>query len=206
MARALYFQSRISIEFWSYCILSVVFLIIRTPSPLLKHQTPYQLLFKASSDYFSFRVFGCLAFASTLAAHRTKFQPRARVCVFIGYPPGIKGYKLYDVETKQVFFSRDVVFHEKIFPFHTVVVPFAHAPTSLAQSVLELVLDASAFPPDLVADSGTSQAAIISGCTTSFLSLRLSLQSSYWFCCFFISRCCSSIEVFSSLHFQASFL
>ncbi|KAL5747842.1 hypothetical protein ACOSP7_024857 [Xanthoceras sorbifolium] len=97
VARALYFQSRISIEFWSDCILSAMLLINRTPSPLLKHQTPYQLLFKASPNYFSFRVFCCLAFASTLAAHRTKFQPWARVCVFIGYHPGIKGYKLYDI-------------------------------------------------------------------------------------------------------------
>ena len=30
----------------------------------------------------------------------------------------IKGYKLYNLDSKTVFLSRDVVFHESIFPFH----------------------------------------------------------------------------------------
>lgn len=62
-----------------------------------------------------------LAFAYTLIGHRNKFQPRARACVFLGYSPEVKGYKLYDVESKQVFISRDVIFQEEIYPFHTVV-------------------------------------------------------------------------------------
>nr|GLL33588.1 uncharacterized protein LOC109166016 [Ipomoea trifida] len=49
--------------------------------------------------------------------HRTKFSPRARRCVFIGYTDGTKGYKLYDTQTKDVIVSRDVVFYEDIFPF-----------------------------------------------------------------------------------------
>ena len=43
-----------------------------------------------------------------------------RVCVFLGYPPGVKGYRFYDVKTKQVFLSRDAVFHEEVFPFHSI--------------------------------------------------------------------------------------
>lgn len=43
--------------------------------------------------------------------------------MFLGYPPGIKGYRLYDIESKRIFISRDVIFHEDIFPFHQVVGP-----------------------------------------------------------------------------------
>lgn len=37
--------------------------------------------------------------------------------MFLGYPFGIKGYKLLNLSTNTVFVSRDVVFHEHIFPF-----------------------------------------------------------------------------------------
>ena len=37
---------------------------------------------------------------------------------FYGYPTGMKGYKLYDLQSKFFFISCDVVFHESICPFH----------------------------------------------------------------------------------------
>lgn len=39
------------------------------------------------------------------------------MCCFTGYPPGYKGYKLLDLQTYEVFISRDVVFHEDIYHF-----------------------------------------------------------------------------------------
>lgn len=135
VARALYFQSKIPIKFWSECVLTATHLINRIPSPLLGNQSPYEKLYKKSPDYNSFRVFGCLAFASTLPNHRNKFQPRAKACVFIGYPMGMKAYKLYDLQSGQIFTSRDVVFHENIFPFHS-----TDCPDSIADPFPDLVL------------------------------------------------------------------
>lgn len=91
------FQCRVPIHFWGECVLTATFLINRTPSVLLKNSSPFKLLYKTKVDYSSFKVFGCLAFASTLHAHREKFDPRAELCAFLGYPTGMTGYKLYDV-------------------------------------------------------------------------------------------------------------
>ncbi|KAK9750505.1 hypothetical protein RND81_02G201300 [Saponaria officinalis] len=40
-------------------------------------------------------------------------------CIFLGYPYGQKAYKLYDLTSHKVIISRDVVFHEHVFPYKT---------------------------------------------------------------------------------------
>lgn len=42
---------------------------------------------------------------------------RGRVCVFLGYPMVLKGYKLYDLKILKMHTTRDVTFVENVFPF-----------------------------------------------------------------------------------------
>lgn len=49
--------------------------------------------------------------------HKYKFSPISTKYVFLGYPFGVKGYKIMDLHTHSIFVSRDVLFHESIFPF-----------------------------------------------------------------------------------------
>ena len=48
-----------------------------------------------------------------------KFAPRSCKGIFGSYPYRKKGWKIYYVETHEIFVSRDVVFHERVFPFAT---------------------------------------------------------------------------------------
>lgn len=87
---------------------------------LLANKSPFSILHDKDVDYSMLRVFGCLAYASTLSVQRSKFDARATPCVFMGYPPGVKGFRLYDITKKAFFISRDVMFFEHLFPFHTI--------------------------------------------------------------------------------------
>ncbi|XP_075074851.1 uncharacterized protein LOC142162398 [Nicotiana tabacum] len=48
---------------------------------------------------------------------RERLEPRTSPHVFVGYPFGTKGYKVLSLATKKIHISRDVSFHESIFPF-----------------------------------------------------------------------------------------
>jgi len=115
-ARALRFQAHLPLYFLAECVLTAVHLINRLPTPLLSHKTPFEKLYNKVPNYSHLKVFGCLAYATEV--HATyKFAPRAASCVFLGYPVGQKAYKLYNLTTHKFLTSRDIVFHEHIFPY-----------------------------------------------------------------------------------------
>lgn len=116
VARALRFHSGLPNKFWGECVLTAVHIITRLPSRIINNQTPFEIMFGKKPNYNHLRVFGCLAYVLK-TRKESKFDERRRACIFLGYPLGQKGYKVYDLLTKDIYVSRDVVFFEKQFPF-----------------------------------------------------------------------------------------
>ncbi|KAJ0550054.1 putative RNA-directed DNA polymerase [Helianthus annuus] len=116
-ARALRFEANIPKRFWGECILTAAYIINRLPSKVIKNKTPYELVWKQKPVYYHLRVFGCLAYFRNTNTNGDKLEERGKPGIFLGYPQGIKGYKVYDIETKKIIVSRDVFFLENTFPF-----------------------------------------------------------------------------------------
>ncbi|KAL2236700.1 UNVERIFIED_CONTAM: Retrovirus-related Pol polyprotein from transposon RE2 [Sesamum indicum] len=134
---------------------AATYLINRFPTTVLGWKSPYEALHNRSSSYSHLRTIGCLCFAIKPEPHVSKFDRCASKCMFIGYPLGQKAYKVYDLETKSIFVSKNVIFHEDQFPFSThntapISVPLPNIPlTDDVDDILPPSSSSSGSPPSL---------------------------------------------------------
>ena len=101
--------------FWGEAIKTACYLINRCSSAALTFKTPQEIWIGKPPEYSHLKVFGCSTYAYI---KQDKLQPRAKKCVFLGYPEGIKGYRLWCVEPsfQKCLISRDVRFNEEEMP------------------------------------------------------------------------------------------
>lgn len=96
---------------WGETMSTSGYLINRCPSTAINLKTPMEMWNGKPPDYSYLKVFGCLAYVHI---KQDNLDARDMKCVFIGYPTGVKGYKLWCLEKghAKCLISRDVVFDE----------------------------------------------------------------------------------------------
>lgn len=87
------------------------------PTRGLKYSTPLECFkkcfpFSRLHSDLPLKVFGCTVFVRIPNNTRSKLDPRAEKCVFIGYASNKKGYKCYNPQTRKMYVSMDVSFFE----------------------------------------------------------------------------------------------
>ncbi|KAL5777605.1 hypothetical protein ACOSP7_010531 [Xanthoceras sorbifolium] len=117
VARAIMFSMNVPKYLWGEALLTAAYLINRMPTRVLKYQTPlmhFKHYFPLSRIYsdLPLKVFGCTVFVHISHHSRSKLDPRAEHCVFIGYASNKKGYRCYNPLTRKFFVSMDVSFLE----------------------------------------------------------------------------------------------
>ncbi|GKA75448.1 retrotransposon protein, putative, ty1-copia subclass, partial [Tanacetum coccineum] len=80
---------------------------------MTEKKTPMKMWSGHPSDYEMLMIFGCVTYPHD---KQGKLEPRAVKCVLLGYPEGVKGYRLYrlDGESPKIVTSRNVVFNESV--------------------------------------------------------------------------------------------
>ena len=58
------------------------------------------------------QIFGCTAFVHAHEPHKSKLEPCAHTCIFLGYAPSQRGYKCYDPVSHKFYVPMDVTFFE----------------------------------------------------------------------------------------------
>jgi hypothetical protein len=99
-------------EFWAEVVGTTCYLVNQSPSSALDDKTPHEVWSGKKPSLQHLRVFGCDAYVHVPKENRSKMDNKAEKCIFIGYKDGVKGYKLWSLETKKTVYSRDVVFRE----------------------------------------------------------------------------------------------
>uniref|UniRef100_A0A2N9EIQ9 Integrase catalytic domain-containing protein n=1 Tax=Fagus sylvatica TaxID=28930 RepID=A0A2N9EIQ9_FAGSY len=115
-ARALLLGAMVPSCHWGDAVATAVYLINRMPSKILHFKTPLHIL----STHVSLpsilmlppRTFGCVAFVHLHKNQRTKLDPCAVRCLFLGYGLHKKGFWCYDPTTNRTYITMDVTFLE----------------------------------------------------------------------------------------------
>jgi hypothetical protein len=111
-ARCMLSGARLGQEFWAEAVGTASYLVNRSPSSTLDDKTPQKVWTGKKPSLTHLKVFGCDAYVHVPKENMSKLDKKAEKCIFIGYKDGLKGYKLWNPETKKVVYSRDLVFRE----------------------------------------------------------------------------------------------
>lgn len=91
VARSIMFTSNVPKHFWGNAILTTTYLINRMPFRVLNFKSSCEVLL-SNFSYIGFissllKVFACTAFVHIYPHQRSKLDPKATKCIFLGYFP-----------------------------------------------------------------------------------------------------------------------
>lgn len=81
ITRSLRFQAFLPLKIWDDCVLTAVYLINRTPTPLLRNHTPFESSFLKPPLFDHLRVFGCLCYITSLVPKHKIFPTSTSLCL-----------------------------------------------------------------------------------------------------------------------------
>jgi hypothetical protein len=110
--------AQLPLTYWGEAALTAAFLFnLTTSSTLPPNVTPFEVLKATKPDVSHLRTWGVRCFAHVPVELQTKLGHKSVECLFMGYPPGGRGYRVRSLATNHFFDSGNVIFDENI-PYH----------------------------------------------------------------------------------------
>jgi hypothetical protein len=92
-------------EFWEEVVCIACYMVNKSPSSTLDDKTPQEVWIGKKPSLTHIKVFVYDAYVHVPKENKSKLDKNAKKCIFIGYKYGLKGYKLWNLETKKVVYS-----------------------------------------------------------------------------------------------------
>jgi hypothetical protein len=112
-ATTMLIDSKLPKYFWAEVVNTATFMLAHRPSSSHGGKSPWT---KMTGQHFypsMWRPFGCPAYAHLEKPKWDgKFSGKAVKCSLMGYAPGMKAYRLFNLKTEKIFASRHVMFDE----------------------------------------------------------------------------------------------
>lgn len=116
-ARSMLLHHNVDPRLWAEAVATAVYIKNRSYTRALNRLTPEEIWSGRKPTVSHLRVFGCDAYAHVPDECRTKFDPKSKKCIFVGYSEVSKAYRLYNPESRRLTTSRDVTFNESVSSF-----------------------------------------------------------------------------------------
>jgi hypothetical protein len=97
-------------ELWAEAMGTACYLVNKSPSSMLDDKNPQEEWNDNKPSLTYLEVFGGDAYVQVPKENISKLDKKAEKCIFIGYKDGLKSYNIWNLETKKVVYSRDMVF------------------------------------------------------------------------------------------------
>jgi len=100
--------------FWAEAVVTSVYTMYRTPIAAIHGMTPEEKFTSKKLDVSHLSVFGCIAYVHVPDEKRSKLDPKAEKCIFIGYSLDQKGYRCFNPSIWKLQVNKDVGFDEMV--------------------------------------------------------------------------------------------
>ena len=117
MASCLLHHANFPATFWAEAVATACYINNRAPTKILGSLSPEEVWTGKTQSLSNIRVFGCRAFSLDQRTSRRKVDSKSIPCIYLGPSIDSPRHRLYNIATKRVIISRNVLFDEQTLGF-----------------------------------------------------------------------------------------